>query len=73
MTFAKAQSSFLPHSMAMFLMHVNHFLYFIVTAHKDTRSIMDVLRDNSKHTFHTAIDRLTSGYFDHVSIQDINH
>lgn len=72
MSFAKAQSSMLSQSMTMFLMHVNHFLYFIVAAHEDTRSIMDMLRNDSKHTFHTAVDRLTSSFCDHVSIQDGN-
>lgn len=49
--------------MTMLLMNVNHFLYFVVAAHEDTRSIMDMLRNNSKHTFHPAIDRLTSSCF----------
>lgn len=53
--------------MNVLLMNVNHFLYFVVAAHEDTRSIMDMLGNNSKHTFHAAIDRLTSSYFDHVS------
>lgn len=51
----------------MLLMHVDHFLYFVVAAHEDTRSIMDMLGNNSKHTFHTAVDCLTSSCFDRVS------
>lgn len=59
---------FLCQSMTVLLMNVNHFLYFVVAAHEDTRSIMDMLGNNSKHTFHTAIDRLTSSCVDHVNI-----
>ena len=44
----------------MLLMHVNHLLYFVIAAHEDARSIMNMLGNNTKHTLHTAIDRLTS-------------
>ena len=48
--------------MLVLLVNVNHFLNFVIAAHEDTRSIMDMLGNNSKHTFHTAIDRLTSSF-----------
>ena len=50
--------------MLVLLVHINHFLYFVIASHEDTRSIMDVLGNNSKHPFHTAIYRLASSCFE---------
>ena len=58
--------------MTMLLIHVNDLLNFVVATHEDTRSIMDMLGDNSKHTFHAAVDRLASSCSDHVSKSNNN-
>ena len=57
----------LSSSMTMLLIHVNDLLNFVVATHEDTRSIMDIFGNNSKHTFHAAVDRLASSCPDHVS------
>lgn len=46
---------------AMAGMHINHLLNLIVTAQKNARSVMDVLWNDTKHTFHAAVDGLTAG------------
>lgn len=38
------------------------FLDFLVTAHVDTRSIVDVFRHNLQHPSHIAVEGLTAGY-----------
>ena len=45
---------------AMSLVHVNDLLHLVVTAHEDTRSVMYVLRYNSQHAIHLAVDRLAA-------------
>ena len=44
----------------MFLVDIDDFLYLIIAAHKDPRAIVNVLGDNSNHTLHATVDRLTT-------------
>ena len=48
------------HSVLMFLMNVDDFLYFVITTHEDSRAIVNMFRDHGEHTFHMTVDRLTA-------------
>ena len=49
------------YSMLMSLVHINHLLHLIVTAHENPRAIVDVLGDDGEHSFHAGIYCLTTG------------
>ena len=47
-------------SVLIFLMNVDDFLYFVITTHEDSRTIVNMFRDHGEHTFHMTVDRLTA-------------
>ena len=44
----------------MLLVDVDDLLHLLIAAQEDTAAIVDVLRDDSQHAPHLAIDRLTA-------------
>ena len=46
----------------MLLVHINDLLHLVIAAQKDTASIVDVLRHDSDHPAHLAVDCLTTSY-----------
>ena len=47
-------------SLGVFLVYLNDSLHFVIAAHEDPRSIMDMLGNDSKHALHPAVDCLSS-------------
>ncbi len=43
------------------LVHLDHFLHFVVATHKNSGPVMNVLRYDGEHTLHSTIDRLAAG------------
>lgn len=48
--------------MLMLLVHINNLLHLVIAAHENPRPIVDMLRYNRQHSFHTAVDGLTAGW-----------
>lgn len=50
----------LPALFCVLFMYIDHLLYFVIAAHEDTRSIVDVFRYDCEHAFHSAVDCLSA-------------
>jgi len=48
--------------MTVFFVDINHFLHFVIAAHEDSRSVVNMLWNNSNHAFHVTIDGLATSY-----------
>ena len=42
--------------------HINHLLHLVIAAHKDARSVMDMLGHHRQHSRHLTVDRLSASW-----------